>query len=61
MITMAVVIVLGIASYVAAENGEWGAVAVGAVLILLLLGIRSQGRKSDRAYVNFVDHWQERR
>ena len=60
MITMAIVFLLGLSAYVCADEGEWGAVAVAVVLILLALGLCSAGRKCDRAFNNFVDHWSRR-
>ena len=46
-----------IAIYCSAGNGEWGSVAVGAVVVVLLLALGSAGRKCNRAYGNFVDYW----
>ena len=57
MITGAISVVLLIAMFAAGSNGEWGSVAVGAVLVLLLLGLGSASRKNDRAYGNAVDYW----
>ena len=52
-----VCIIIGIAMFAAAGNGEWGSVAVGAVIVLLLLCLRGEGKKVDRAYGNAVDYW----
>ena len=57
MITGAIVCVFLIAMYCAGCNGEWGSVAVGAVIVILLLALRSAGRSVNRAYGNFVDYW----
>ena len=57
MITGAIAVVFIIAMYCAGSNGEWGSVAVGAVIVVLLLALASSGRKTDRAYNNFVDYW----
>ena len=57
MITGAIAIVFIIAMIAAGGNGEYGAVAVGAVIVVLLLALGSAGRKCDRAFGNFVDHW----
>ena len=50
-------VLLGIAMFAAAGNGEWGSVAVGAVIVLLLIGMACGSRKCDRAYRNCVDYW----
>lgn len=57
MITGALALVFLIAVIAAANNGEWGTVAVGAVIIVLLLALGSAGRTTSRAYNNFVDYW----
>ena len=46
-----------IAIYCSAGNDEWGSVAVGAVIVILLLCLKSAGGKVNRAYGNFVDYW----
>ena len=61
MITGLICVILFIAMYCAGSNGEWGSVAVGVVLVLLLIGLCSTGKKADRAYGNFIDHWEKRR
>ena len=50
-------VVLMIAMVVAGEKGEWGSVAVGAVIVVLLLSMACAGGKVNRAYGNFVDYW----
>ena len=57
MITGAIAVLFIIAMIAAGGNGEWGSVAVGAVIVVLLLALGSTSRKQDRAYNNFVDHW----
>lgn len=57
MITGAIAVVFIIAMIAAGNNGEWGSVAIGAVIVVLLLALGSTSRKQDRAYNNFVDHW----
>lgn len=57
MITGTIAVVFIIAMIAAGNNGEWGSVAIGAVIVLLLLAFGSTSRKQDRAYNNFVDHW----
>lgn len=57
MITGILSVVIGIAMFAAAGNGEWGSVAIGAVIVVLLLGLGSASRESDRAYNNWVDYW----
>lgn len=48
-----------IAAIVAGSNGEWGAAAVGAVIVVLLLAIRGASREQDRAYGNFIRFWSD--
>ena len=57
MITGALAIIFLIAVGCAWANGEWGTVAVGVVIIVLLLALGSASRTQDRAYNNFVDCW----
>lgn len=59
MITGAISVVLLIAMFAAGSNGEWGSVAIGAVIVFLLLALGSESRKSDRAYNNWTDYWAE--
>ena len=51
--------VFAIAAIVAGSNGEWGAAAVGAVIVVLLLAIRGASREQDRAYGNFIRFWSD--
>lgn len=57
MITGAISLVILIGVIAAANNGEWGSVAIGAIIILLLLAIGAGSRKCDRAFNNMVDYW----
>jgi len=57
MITGVIAAVFVIAMIVAGGNGEWGAVAVGAVIVVVLLGLGAASREGDRAYNNVVDYW----
>ena len=57
MITGAIVCVFLIAMYCAGCNGEWGSVAVGAVIVVLLLALKSACVSNVKAYGNFVDYW----
>ena len=57
MITGFIVFVFVVAMIAAADNGEWGSVAVGAVIVVLLIALASAGGKVNGAYGNFVDHW----
>lgn len=57
MITGAIAVVFIIAMIAAGNNGEWGSVAVGAVIVVLLLALGSASRKGSRAYNNFVNYW----
>lgn len=59
MITGAIAVILGIAAFAAAGNGECGTVAIGAVIIVFVLALGSESRKCDRACNNFVDCWEE--
>ena len=52
-----IALVFVIAAICAAGNGEWGSVAVCAVIVLILLALGSAGRQQARAYNNFVDYW----
>lgn len=58
MITGTIAAVFVIAMIAAGDNGEWGSVAVGAVIVLLLLALGSASRSCDRAVNNFVDYWE---
>lgn len=57
MITGTIAVVFIIAMIAAGDNGEWGSVAVGAVIVILLLALGAAGRQESRAYNNFVDYW----
>lgn len=59
MFTGALCVIFLIAMYCAGSNGEWGSVAVGAVVVLLLLALGSAGRGNARAYNNFRDYWRD--
>ena len=59
MITGIVAVVFIIAMIAAAGEGHWGAVALGAVIVVLLIALGSESRKCDRAVNNFVDYWSE--
>ena len=57
MITGILAAVFLIAMIAAANNGEWGSVAVGGVIVVVLLMLGSAGRTTTKAYGNFVDYW----
>lgn len=57
MITGTIAVVFIIAMIAAANNGEWGSVAIGAVVVVVLLALGSASRETDRAYNNVVDYW----
>lgn len=57
MITGTIAVVIGIAMIACAGNGEWGAFAVGAVIVVLLLALGSASREQDRAYLNWEHYW----
>lgn len=59
MITGLIAVVFIIAMIAAGGNGEYGAVAIGAVIVVLLLALGSASRKCDRAFGNFVNHWEK--
>lgn len=59
MITGILVGLFLIAMYCASGNGEWGSVAVGAVIVVLLIALSSAGRGNARAYNNFRDYWRD--
>ena len=57
MLTLAIGVIALVAISACAENGEWGSVAMG-VIILLLLILTSAGERADRkAYVNRRNWW----
>ena len=57
MITGAIAVVFIIAMIAAGNNGEWGSVAVGSVIVVLLLMLGAAGREESRAYNNMVHFW----
>ena len=60
MITMIAIFLFGIVMYASAGDGEWGTFAIAALLIVGAIVFCSVGRKCDRAYGNFIDHWGKR-
>lgn len=59
MFTVILVGIFLIAMYSAGSNGEWGSVAVGAVIVILLLALSSAGRGNAKAFNNFRDYWKD--
>ena len=59
MISGLISVFLGIVGIALALDGEWGAVAICAVLALFVLCLGAESRKCDRAYVNRVDYWEK--
>ena len=57
MITGILAVIFLIAMIAAGNDGHWGSVAIGAVVIVVLLMLGSASRKGDRAVNNFVDYW----
>lgn len=57
MITGILAVVFLIAMIAAGGDGEWGSVAVGAVIVVVLLMLGSASRDTSKAYGNFVDYW----
>ena len=49
MITGVIAAVFVIAMIAAGSNGQWGSVAVGAVIVVFLLCLGGESRKCDRA------------
>lgn len=51
---------IGVLYFISENMGEealsW---AIGIILILLVIGLVHAGRKSDRAYGNFIDYWEK--
>lgn len=61
MITGIIAVLFIISMIASAGNGEWGSVAVGAVIVVVLLALGASSRESDRAYNNAVDYWANER
>ena len=59
MITGILAFVFFVAVLAAGNDGEWGAVAVGVVVILVLLALGAAGRTNARAYNNALHYWAE--
>ena len=60
MITGAVIFVIVIAMIASGSNGEWGSVAVGAVLVFVAVVMARGWHEDDRAYGNFMEYWANR-
>ncbi len=59
MLTIIIGVIAFAAIYPAAANGEWGSVAVGAVILLILMLMSHEERKDTKAFMNFRDYWAE--
>ena len=57
MITGAIAFLFVIAMIAAVGNGEWGVVAVCAVIVVLMLMAGSTIREDSKAVNNVVDYW----
>ena len=57
MLTLLICGVIGIAVHVSAANGQWGAAAIGAVIIAFLLIMRSAAKEDTNAHYNAVQYW----
>ena len=57
MITGIIAAVFILATLCCMGDGAWGSVAVGVVIVVIILALGSAGRKSNKAYNNFVDYW----
>ena len=57
MVTGVIAILFVIGMIAAAGNGEWGSVAIGAVVVVVLLALGSASRDNARAYNNAVRYW----
>ena len=57
MIVLGLCFLFGVSVYAAAGNGEWGSVATGIVIILILLLMGSVHRRDVRAWNNRQNYW----
>ena len=57
MLTVLIGLVAFVAISAAAENGEWGSVVLGIVIVLVLIGMSAGERKDWKAYRNRRDYW----
>ena len=57
MLTVIVILLAAFLIYVGGGNGEWGVVAVAVIGGLILLGLISGLKATNRAYGNWVDYW----
>lgn len=57
MITGTIAVVFIVAMIASAGDGEWGAFAVGAVIVVFLLALGAASREDDRAYLNWRHYW----
>ena len=61
MLTILIGLLTLILLVVGISNGAWLEVGVIVAGALLLLGLCSSSRESDRAYLNMVDYWAKRK
>ena len=54
---------IGICAFVwlmcSASEGAWGTFVIGAVILVLLIGMAAGDRKNTRAFLNMRDYWAE--
>lgn len=57
MLTLLITIVIGIATYAAANNGEWGSVAIGVLIILGAWFMKMVALMDDKAWLHRTEYW----
>ena len=57
-----IILIIGGIYWVITKFGEQaGAIAIGIVAVLLVIGLVKASHDLDRAYLNFVDYWKKKR
>jgi hypothetical protein len=57
MLTLLITIVIGIATYAAGCNGEWGSVAIGVLIILGAWFMKMIALMDDKAWLHRTEYW----
>ena len=57
MLTLIIGGIAAVVLYCTAANGEWGAFAVTAVILIFLILMAAGDRADSRAHINFRDYW----
>ena len=57
MLTIIIGVIAFVAIFPAFSNGEFGSVAIGAVILILLMMTSREERKDTKAYMNCRDYW----